>query len=93
MEVSITMPFLGTTSANKTIYCQVLQKYRVIFKTTNHNRLSIYFQKASKSKDALPKIWRIKLKQKVVLAILVYIGYTPKFCEEKRLEDTHISTT
>lgn len=94
MEVSIILPFLGTTSANiknnivksfKNIlpFCNI----KIIYKTTN--RLSTYF----KYKDAFPKSLASGVLYKYTCAKckLSYIGYTARYWEKRLEEHTHIS--
>ena len=94
MEVSIILPFLGTTSTNiknnlvksfKNIlpFCNI----KVIYKTTN--RLSTYF----KYKDTFPKSLAsgILYKYSCSKCNLSYIGYTARYWEKRLEEHTHIS--
>ena len=94
MEVSIILPFMGTTSTgvknnlvrsfrNIIPFCNV----KVIFKTSN--RLSSYF----KYKDSFPKslISHVLYKYTCARCNLSYVGMTARYWEKRLEEHTHLS--
>lgn len=94
MEVSVILPFLGTTSTN--VRNNLIKSFRnilpfcnikVVFKTTN--RLSSYF----KYKDTFPKslISGVLYKYTCAKCNLSYVGYTKRYWEKRLEEHTHIS--
>ena len=94
MEVSIILPFLGSTSVsvknslvrsfrNILPFCNI----KVIFKTSN--RLSFYF----KYKDSFPKslLSHVLYKYTCAKCNLSYVGYTARYWEKRLEEHTHLS--
>ena len=95
MEVSLILPFMGTTSVS--VRNNLVKSFRkimpfcnikVIFKTSN--RLSSYF----KYKDSFPKslISGVVYKYTCAKCKLSYIGYTARYWEKRLEEHTHISS-
>ena len=94
MEVSLILPFMGTTSLgvrNNLIKCfkniMPFCNIKIIFKTTN--RISSYF----KYKDSFHKSLKSGVLYKYTCAKcnLSYIGYTARYWEKRLEEHTHIS--
>ena len=94
MEVSMILPFMGTTSMsvrnnlvrsfrNILPFCNI----KIIFKTSS--RLSSYF----KYKDSFPKSLKSGVLYRYTCAkcTLSYIGYTARYWEKRLEEHTHIS--